>query len=236
MQNSIRRVVGVFAHPDDPEILAGGTFALWAAQGAEIIFVMATSGDKGSSDPDMTPEQLVAIREEEERRAAAALGVKDVIFLRYPDGELEPSLELRRDIVREIRRFRPDVLVTFDPSNWYSENRINHSDHRAIGEAALAATFPTARDRLNFLEMERDEGLTAHKTRQVYIANAVNPNTTIDITDHVETKIKSLREHKSQMGLSEGLAERIRSRALDPRAPEGAPRYIESFFVVTLRV
>ncbi|MCY3946466.1 MAG: PIG-L family deacetylase [Anaerolineaceae bacterium] len=236
MQDGIRRVVGVFAHPDDPEILAGGTFARWADEGAEIIFVMATSGDKGSSDPDMTPDQLVAIREEEERRAAAALGVKDVIFLRYPDGELEPSLDLRRDIVREIRRFKPDVLVTFDPSNWYSENRINHSDHRAIGEAALAAAFPTARDRLNFLEMERDEGLAAHKTRFVYIANAIKPNTSIDISDYVETKIRSLREHKSQMGLSEGLAERIRSRALDPHAPEGAPRYIESFFVVTLRV
>ena len=128
------------------------------------------------------------------------------------------------------------MLVTFDPSNWYSENRINHSDHRAIGEAALAAAFPTARDRLNFPEMERDEGLSAHKTRFVYIANAIRPNTSIDISDYVETKIRSLREHKSQMGLSEGLAERIRSRALDPHAPEGAPRYIESFFVVTLRV
>lgn len=235
-QDGIQRVLGVFAHPDDPEVWAGGTFARWAAEGAEIVFVMATSGDKGSSDPDMTSERLVEIREEEERRAAAALGVKDVVFLRYRDGELEPSLALRRDIVREMRRFKPDVLVTCDPTSWYSENRINHSDHRAIGEAALAAAFPTARDRLNFPEMERDEGLAAHKTRQVYIAGAVNPNTTVDITDYVDAKIRSLREHKSQMGTREGLADSIRSRALDPRAPEGVERYVESFFVVTLRV
>lgn len=235
-QRDIRRVLGVFAHPDDAEVWAGGSFARWAAEGAEVIFVMATSGDKGSSDPEMTSERLVEIREEEQRRAAAVLGVKDVIFLRYRDCELEPSLDLRRDIVREVRRFKPDVLVTCDPTNWYNENRINHPDHRAIGEAALASAFPTARDRLNFPEMKRDEGLAAHKVRLVYIAGAVNPNTTVDISDYVEAKINSLREHKSQMGLRPGLGDRIRSRALDPQAPENAPRYVESFFVVTLRV
>ena len=127
-------------------------------------------------------------------------------------------------------------MVTCDPLNWYSENRINHPDHRAIGEATLAAVFPTSRDRLNFLEMERDEGLSAHKTRQVYIAGAVNPNTFVDVSDHVDTQIRALREHKSQIRDMDGLAERIRSRSLDPRAPQYAPRHIDSFFVVTLRV
>ncbi len=234
-QESIQRVLGVFAHPDDPEFFAGATFARWAAEGAEITFLMATSGDKGSSDPDMTHERLVEMREEEERNAAAALGVREVVFLRHGDGELAPSLALRRDIVRGIRRFRPDVVVTCDPQNWYGENRINHPDHRAIGEATLAAVFPTARDRLNFLEMERDEGLSAHKARLVYIAGAVNPNTYVDVTDHVDTQIRSLREHKSQIRDMDSLAERIRSRHIDPRAPAGAARLIESFFVVTLR-
>lgn len=234
-QESIQRVLGVFAHPDDPEFFAGATFARWAAEGAEITFLMATSGDKGSSDPDMTQERLVEMREKEERNAAAALGVREVVFLRYGDGELEPSLALRREIVRAIRRFRPDVVVTCDPQNWYGENRINHPDHRAIGEATLAAVFPTARDRLNFPEMERDEGLAAHKARQVYISGAVNPNTSVDVTEHVDTQIRSLREHKSQIKDMNSLAERIRSRHIDPRAPSGAARLIESFFVITLR-
>jgi LmbE family N-acetylglucosaminyl deacetylase len=235
-QGSIRRVLGVFAHPDDPEFFAGATFARWAAEGAEITFLMATSGDKGSSEPNMTHERLVEIREEEERCAAAALGVQEVVFLRFGDGELEHSLDLRREIVRGIRRFKPDVVVTCDPLNWYGENRINHPDHRAIGEATLAAVFPTSRDRLNFIEMERDEGLSAHKTRQVYIAGAVNPNTFVDVSDYVDTQIRALREHKSQIRDMDGLADRIRSRSIDPRAPQDAPRNIESFFVVTLRV
>lgn len=234
-QGRSRRVLGVFAHPDDPEFFAGATFARWAAEGADITFLMATSGDKGSAAPDMTHERLVEIREEEERRAAAALGVREVIFLRYRDCELEPSLALRRDIVRAIRRYKPDVVVTCDPLNWYSENRINHPDHRAIGEATLAAVFPTARDRLNFLEMERDEGLSPHKTNQVYIAGAANPNTHVDVTEHVDTQIRALREHKSQIRDMEAMAERIRARHEDPRAPQGAPRLIESFFVVTFR-
>ena len=142
VQGSIQRVLGVFAHPDDPEFFCGATFARWASEGAEITFLMATSGDKGSSEPDMTHERLVEIREQEERRAAAALGVREVVFLRFGDGELEHSLDLRREIVRGIRRFRPDVVVTCDPLNWYGENRINHPDHRAIGEATLAAVFP----------------------------------------------------------------------------------------------
>ena len=232
--NGFKRVLGVFAHPDDPEFFAGATFARWAAEGAEITFLMATSGDKGSADPEMTHERLSAMREDEERAAAAALGVKEVIFLRYPDGELAPTLQLRRDIVRAIRQFKPDVVVTTDPTSWYTERSINHPDHRAIGEATLAAVFPTARDRLNFLELERDEGLDVHKTRQLYIAGSQRPNVKIDVTDYIDTQIESLREHKSQIKDMDGLAERIRSRKIDPEAPEDAPRNIESFHVVTL--
>jgi LmbE family N-acetylglucosaminyl deacetylase len=232
--NGIKRVLGVFAHPDDPEFFAGATFARWAAEGAEITFLMATSGDKGSADPEMTHERLSAMREDEERAAAKALGVKEVIFLRYPDGELAPTLQLRRDIVRAIRQFKPDIVVTTDPTTWYTERSINHPDHRAIGEATLAAVFPTARDRLNFLEMEREEGLEVHKTRQLYIAGTQRPNIKIDVTDYVDTQITALREHKSQISDMDGMAERIRTRKRDPEAPEDAPRNIESFHVVTL--
>ncbi len=232
---SIGRVLGVFAHPDDPEFFAGGTFAKWAADGADITFVIATSGDKGSADPAMTGERLAQIREQEEREAAAALGVKDVIFLRYKDGELFPTLELRRDITRLIRLKKPDVVVTLDPTRWFGTRGINHPDHRAIGAATLEAVFPTARDRLNFIEHERDEGLETHKVGTVYIAGAVQPTMTIDVTDAVERQIESLRAHKTQISDMDRMAENIRKRSLDPNSPPEYPRRIERFHVISMR-
>jgi LmbE family N-acetylglucosaminyl deacetylase len=151
-----KRVLGVFAHPDDPEFFCGATFARWSSEGADITFLLATSGDKGSSDPEMTSERLIAIREDEERLAAAKLGVRDVIFLRCKDGELVPSLELRKAIVRVIRMLQPYVVVTLDPTVfWWGDRGLNHPDHRAIGEATLAAVFPTARDRLSICSRTR---------------------------------------------------------------------------------
>jgi LmbE family N-acetylglucosaminyl deacetylase len=228
-----KRVMGVFAHPDDPEFFCGATFARWVAEGAEVVFVIATSGDKGSADPEITHDRLAALREDEERCAAAVLGVREVIFLRYPDGELEPSLALRKDIVRLIRLLRPDILVTCDPTVfWWGERGLNHPDHRAIGEAALAAVYPTARDRLNFPELERDEGLAPHKVKQVFITGTQQPNVKIDVTNYIERKIAALREHKSQIADMEALAERIRHN-LDPETLPEFPRYSESFRVIT---
>ncbi len=228
-----KRVMGIFAHPDDPEFFSGGTFARWASEGAYIIFVLATSGDKGSSDPEMTSERLVEIREVEERNAAAALGVKEVIFLRYPDGELQPTLGLRRDLSRLIRQKQPDVVVTCDPTVfWSGTTSINHPDHRAIGAATLEAVYPTARDRLNFIELERDEGLPTHKVQQLYISGTQSPTTKVDITAHLETKINALREHKSQIPDMEAMAERLRS-SRDEESPSDAPRYMERFRVIT---
>lgn len=230
------RVMGVFAHPDDAEFFAGATFARWAADGAEITFVLATSGDKGSSDPEMTSEKLAEIREEETKKAAEALGVKDVVFLRYKDGELFPTLELRRDITRMIRLKKPDLIVTLDPTRfWYGTGGINHPDHRAIGAATLESVFPTARDRLNFIELERDEGLEPHKCLTVYIAGAEEPTVKVDVTGCIETQIKALLEHKSQIGEPEKLHERIAERSLDPDAPPEYPRHIERFRVIQLR-
>lgn len=228
-------VMGIFAHPDDPEFFSGGAFARWASEGAHIIFVLATSGDKGSSDPAMTSEKLIAIREEEERCAASVLGVKEVIFLRYPDGELQPNLALRRDLTRVIRLKRPDIVVTCDPTVFWTGTRsINHPDHRAIGEAVLDAVYPTARDRLNFLEHERDEGLQPHKVLQVYISGTSSHTHKVDITAHLETKIRSLHEHKSQIADMEAMATRLRERSLDPEAPANTPRHVEYFRVLTL--
>ncbi len=232
----VGRVLGVFAHPDDPEFFAGATFAKWAADGADITFVVATSGDKGSADPAMTRQRLAEIREAEERQAASALGVREVIFLRYADGELFPTLELRRDITRLIRLKKPDVVVTTDPTVfWRGGGGINHPDHRAIGTATLEAVFPTARDRLNFLEHERDEGLSTHKVTTVYIAGAAEPTHKIDVTDAVERQIAALRAHKSQISDMDQMAQRIRERSLDPASPPEYPRRVEKFRVITLR-
>jgi LmbE family N-acetylglucosaminyl deacetylase len=232
-EKPVKKVMGIFAHPDDPEFFCGGTFARWAAEGAEIVFVLATSGDKGSGDPDMTSERLVEIREAEERNAAAALGVKEVVFLRHKDGELTPSLALRKDIVRQIRLHKPNVVVTCDPTVfWFGDRALNHPDHRAIGEAVCDAVYPTARDRLNFPEMERDEKLEPHKVKQLFICGTYTPNVKIDVTAYVETKIKSLREHKSQIADMEAMAERLRN-SVDVESLADYPRYVDSFRVIT---
>ena len=229
----VKRVMGIFAHPDDPEFFCGATFARWAAEGAEITFVLATSGDKGSADPEMTGERLVGIRGEEERNAARALGVKDVIFLRYPDGELTPSLALRGDIVRQIRLHQPNVVVTCDPTVfWFGDRALNHPDHRAIGEAVCDSVYPTARDRLNFPQHERDEGLASHKVKQLFICGTYSPNFKVDVTDYIETKIAALREHKSQIADMEAMAERQRANH-DPEFLGDAARYTDSFRVIT---
>ena len=229
-----KRVMGIFAHPDDPEFFCGGTFAKWAADDREITFVLATSGDKGSSDRTMTSERLVEIREAEERAAASRLGVNDVVFLRYPDGELQPTLPLRRQLARLIRLKRPDIVVTNDPTaRWYGTQYINHPDHRAIGDAALDAVFPAARDHLNFSELYRDEGLEPHKVEWVYLCGAMEPNAKIDVTDHLLTKISALHEHKSQIADMEAMEKRQRDN-VDSELVGDGPRYSEQFRVFHL--
>lgn len=235
LETGPKRILGIFAHPDDAEFFAGGTFAKWASDGSDITFVLATSGDKGSDVLDMTSERLAEIREEETKNAANVLGVKDVVFLRYKDGELFPNLELRRDITRLIRLKKPDVIVTLDPTRfWYGTRSINHPDHRAIGAATLEAVFPTARDRLNFIELERDEGLLPHKCLTIYIAGAEDPTVKVDVTASIDTQVKSLVEHKSQIKEPEKLYDRIFERSLDPDAPADYPRNIERFRVIQL--
>jgi LmbE family N-acetylglucosaminyl deacetylase len=235
INDEIQRVMGIFAHPDDPEFFCGGTFAKWAAEGKHITFVLATSGDKGSGDLNMVSDQLVAIREVEERAAAARLGVKEVIFLHYPDGELKVSLNLRRQLTRMIRLKKPDTVVTNDPTaRWNGTRYINHPDHRAIGDAALDAVFPTARDHLNFPELYRWEGLEPHKVKHVFLSGTRTPDIKIDVTDYLETKITALYEHKSQIADMAAMAARQRDNA-DPEFEGDGKRYTESFKVFHLQ-
>ncbi len=235
-ERRIRRIMGIFAHPDDASFFAGGSFACWAADGAEITFVVATRGDKGSDDPSMTGEALAAIREVEEQNAARVLGVREVIFLNHHDGELFPTLHLRRDVARLIRLKQPDVIVTLDPTAfWFGTGALNHPDHRAIGAATLEAVFPTARDRLNFIELERDEGLPTHKVLTIYLAGAAEPTVKMDVTRGIDAKIASLHEHQSQIPDFVEMETRLRERMLDPESPPDYPRYVEDFRLIQLR-
>lgn len=193
--------MGIVAHPDDLDVGAGATIAKYIQQGAEVEFVILTDGSKGSDDPAMTAEKLIAIRQSEQRAALKALGGKpeNVHFLGYSDGELTVTMELKRAIVREIRRFKPDTVITLEPTTLYSQKtgRINHPDHRAAGEAVLDAVFPLARDRLTFPEHEA-EGLAPHKVETVLLVDFDTPTYFEDVTGTYTYKEAALHEHPSQ--------------------------------------
>jgi LmbE family N-acetylglucosaminyl deacetylase len=197
------RALSIHAHPDDQEFTVGGTLAKWARAGSEIVSVCITSGNAGSNQStpaDMTRAALAPIREREERAACQVLGLKEVLFLGYEDGILEPSIALRRDLTRLIRRHRPDVVVCGDPTvRYYGRSYLNHPDHRVAGDATLDAVFPSSETRLIFPEL-LDEGLLPHHVTAVFIHGADRPDTWIDIRGTLAVKIAALREHRSQMG------------------------------------
>jgi len=195
-----RRVAVFMAHPDDPDFSCAGTCARWAADGYHITYVIITNGDKGSDDRDLPGAQLAEIRETEQRAAADILGVKGVVFMRQPDGMLVPNLELRREIVRMIRRLKPDILICQDPMTWFvGREYINHPDHRASGQVVLEALFPASRNHRMFPEL-LEEGLEPHRVEEVYVATSKESDTFIDITAFMDIKIQALRAHVSQMG------------------------------------
>ncbi|MCL4540909.1 MAG: PIG-L family deacetylase [Chloroflexi bacterium] len=214
-------VMAIFAHPDDAEFLAGGTLARWADAGRRLIYVFCTDGSKGTSDPAMDSHRLIQIRQEEQRAAARLLGCEEIVFLAYEDAMLQPTLELRRDLVREIRRYRPEIVMCFDPRVYVLDDvYLQHPDHRASGEATLAAVFPAARDHLIFPELLRDEGLEPHNVEEVYLASPLQPNMYIDISSTLDRKIQAMLLHKSQVSdpkridmLLRGFAERAGAEA-----------------------
>ncbi len=190
---------------------------------------MLTCGDKGSSDRAITTEILCGIRQEEQRKAAAAIGAEKVRFLGYPDGYLVPDLEMRRAVTRVIRQERPDILVTSDPLALYIGDRyINHPDHRAAGQVTLDAVFPAARSHLFFEELLTAESLEPHTVREVWVTLVDQPNLTLDVTATWEVKIQALYEHQSQIGDKQKFTERMRSRHTPDSTPE-QPRYEERF-------
>ncbi|GAB4272904.1 MAG: PIG-L family deacetylase [Deferrisomatales bacterium] len=187
-------VLVVTAHPDDAEFGAAGAVARWTRQGRRVAYVVCTSGEKGTSDRRADPGRFAAIREREQRAAAETLGVGEVVFLRYPDQGLEDTPAFRKEIVRQIRRFRPEVVVTSDPYRRY----IWHRDHRVLGQVVLDAVFPYARDHLAYPDL-LEEGWEPHKVREVWFWAAEDPNHRVDITETFATKVAALACHETQM-------------------------------------
>ncbi len=230
-QKTPKKVLVVMAHPDDGEFGAAGTIARWALQGYEIYYCVVTDGNCGSSDPEMTSEKLVALRHEEHWAAARTLGAKEALFLHYIDSTLEPTLQLRHDIARLIRQIRPDIMICQDPTTrWSGQGYINHPDHRAAGEATLAAIMPAAGTRLIFTDL-LEEGLEPHDVKELYLTGTQQADRWVDISETLETKIAALRQHKSQIKdwdpaeemkqWAKGTAEQARKHGHDFQYAEG---------------
>lgn len=195
MDTQLDHVLVVTPHPDDAEYGVAGTVARWTNEGRTVVYVVCTNGDKGTSDREVKSESLTKVREKEQIAAANLLGVKEVIFLGYPDQGLEETPQFRKDIVKQIRRFRPETVVTADPYRRY----IWHRDHRITGRVTLDAVFPYARDHLSYPDL-LEEGLEPHKVKEILLWASENINHRLDITDTFPLKLNALREHKSQVG------------------------------------
>jgi LmbE family N-acetylglucosaminyl deacetylase len=228
-------VLGVAAHPDDLDFGASGTMSGFAKNGADVHYLIVTDGSKGSSDPKLTSAELIKMREEEQRNAVKAIGGKSVTFLGYPDGMLEVTMALKKDIVKVIRTLKPDIVITMDPSMLYSSERgfINHPDHRAAAQATLDSVFPLARDHMVFPELFAD-GYLPHKTPTVLLTNFDNNNFVVDITDTFQDKIAALKAHASQVGDIDEVEKWLGQMAEMIGKPSGY-KYGEGFVRIDLR-
>jgi len=231
-----QRAMSIHAHPDDQEFSIGGTLAKWAKTGSEIISIVITSGDSGSNDPQKDGSYkpvLAELREKEQLAANTVLGIKETIFLRYPDGELEPTIRLRKDLTRLIRKFKPDVVLTGNPEAWFYGNEyLNHPDHRAAAQAACTATFPSAGSRLMFADL-LSEGYEPHDPKRLYVHGTDKADTWVDITETLDLKVKALQQHASQVPVDE--VGKWMTEWAEEDAKEQDMKYAESFKVMILK-
>jgi LmbE family N-acetylglucosaminyl deacetylase len=229
---SIKRALVVVAHPDDIDFGSAGTVATLTSKGVDVAYCLVTSGDAGGDDSTHTREERTEIREAEQRAAAAEVGVTNLTFLRWPDGQVEPTFLLRREIARVIRTHKPDLVITQSPERNWERIRASHPDHLAAGEATLRAVFPDARNPHAFPELLR-EGLEPHVVAQVWLTGW-QPTMVVDITKHFDTKHLALTRHESQVGGNKGLKKMLRNwaRLTAKNAGLGKGRLAEGFKVV----
>ncbi len=228
--------MSIQAHPDDQDFTVAGALAKWANAGCKVISVLITSGDSGSNDVTKGAEYkpvLAGLREAEQLAANAVLGIIETIFLHYPDGELVASLELRKELTRLIRIYKPDVVVTGDPSGWfYGNGYINHPDHRAAAEAAVYAVFPSAGTRLIFTDL-LEAGHEPHDVKRLYIHGNEKSDTCVDISETIDIKIEALMKHVSQIDTHE-VDKWIREWAVEEGKEKGLA-YAEAYRVMVLK-
>lgn len=217
------RAMVIVAHPDDPEFFVGGTVARLVQQGTEVVYLILTDGSKGSDDRSISTRDLIRTRREEQRRAAARLGVEKVIFFDYADGELRNTPDVQRDVVREIRRFRPDLILTNDPQRYYYESGyVNHSDHRMAGVVTLDAVFPAARN-FRYFPALLEEGFEPHYVREVWLAAPLEADFEVDTTEVRDLRLEAILAHVSQVGGGRNIRKRI------AEALEQEGRLVEKF-------
>jgi LmbE family N-acetylglucosaminyl deacetylase len=235
--DSPQNILVILAHPDDPEFFCGATLARWAQAGHKITYYLLTCGDKGYNDAtkveDIEPDDLCALRHTEQAAAAKVIGAQAIHFLDRPDGYLVPDLDLRREVVRVIRRMKPDILVTCDPDMLFATYGLNHPDHRAAGQVVLDAVFPAAGNAAYFSEL-LIEGSQPHMPKEVWCSLTRQPNVTMDVTDTWPVKMQAILEHKSQISNVEKFMERMRSRRAEDSTEEH-PRFEETFRVINYR-
>ena len=207
----ISRILIVTAHPDDLDFGCSGSIALWVKKGIDVSYVICTNGDQGGEDPSVPREEMPKIRQKEQRDAGAVVGVEKITFLGYRDGWLEPTIELRKEIVRQIRIHKPDRLVIQSPERNWDRLFSSHPDHMAAGEAAIQAVYPDARNQFAFEDLLKEEGLEPHRVREVWVMSAKDPNHFVDITETMDLKIKALHAHVSQTAHNPKMEEMIRS-------------------------
>ena len=206
----LTRILSITAHPDDVDFGVAGTIARWTEAGIEVIYCVVTDGDAGGTDEDFPRAEMPALRRAEQVAAAKCVGVQDVRYLGYPDGRVEATLDLRRDLARMIRQVRPDRVVCPSAERNYARLGASHPDHRAVGSAALDAVYPDARNPFAFPELREREGLAPWKVREVWISGSPSPTHYVDVTATFGRKIAALRAHESQTGQMDDLEERIR--------------------------
>ena len=228
-----QNILVILAHPDDPEFFCGATLARWARAGHHITYLLLTCGDKGfnpTTHPEMTPDKLCSLLHEEQYASDKCLRASSGHFMEHPDGYLTADLDTRRAVVREIRRFKPDILLTCDPQTLFAVYGINHPDHRAAGQVVLDAVFPAAGNVAYFPELLA-EGFQPHMPKEVWCSLTMQPNTTLDVTEMWDVKMQAILQHTTQVQDPEKLIERFKSRRAEDSTEEN-PRYEEKFRVV----
>ena len=233
VDEEIKRILVVMAHPDDCDFGAGGTIAQWTAKGIQVSYCIITNGDQGGEESGIPLDEMPKVRQKEQRDAGRALGVTDIQFLNYRDGWLTPTIELRKEIVREIRRAKPDRMVIQSPERNWDRIGASHPDHLAAGETAIQAVYPDARNPFAFTDL-RAEGFEPWRVREVWVTGSPNPNHFVDITDTFDKKMAALHSHVSQTAHNKELENMVRGWGERNAESQGLPtgRIAEIFKIV----